>query len=653
MKINSGNKHYIGIDFGTSNSYFCITSEEVLQPNPICFDNETYIETAVLWEKDVVKDFGTRAVKGWGYAAPEEKENWRLSVQFKPDISTSDQAKQAAAAFLKCAAQDMEERKILPRGSSLQKFHVLIGIPAKMLADHKTAMSEILQSAGIHNFKLVEEPVGALLHHIIRHDFQVEDAEKGILIIDFGGGTCDVAFMLRLEVKEKYGDPILGGRLFDDLFYQWFLDQNPGVEDKFESFGDSYFIHWVKCREMKEAFSNTMRRNRDETFRFNIPSFGFLEKATWEEFIHRAKNYKPGKTFLEELKSFGKAYEELTSEESIDLIERFQSAVMSVLKAGKVKIEKVEQIILTGGSCSWPFVREIVSEIFCLEDKDVLASANPRSAIGEGLALLPVIQDQFNKIKDKLKEEQEEKISEILKSVMADIYNFCNIISEEIIQKVFAEAVAPALDSFSKTGGTTEQLNSLIKVKIEDLKPEFEKIIERQKPEIEAEISDRITGILNDWFVSHKVKWRKVDINLSSVDNPDVHMGKLKVPTELEAIVASIVGLITASLLGGGGIALLMSGPIGWMIGLGIGTAGTYFGLKKLTSIIPVPRIIMKNKLTRKVIDISLRRAKSKSKLNMFDYLQEHFEENQGEIKKRIRHFIDDQIRNFDAINTI
>ncbi len=651
--MNSGKKHYIGIDFGTSNSYFCITSEDVFQPNSICFDNETYIETAVLWENDVVKDFGTRAVKGWGYASPEEKENWRLAVQFKPDISSSDRARQDAAAFLKCAAQDMEERNILPRGSSLQKFHVIIGIPAKMLADHKNAMSQIMQSAGIHNFKLVEEPVGALLHHLIRHDVQVEDVGKGILIIDFGGGTCDAAFMLRLEVKEKFGDPVLGGRLFDDLFYQWFLDQNPDAENKFENHGDSYFIHWVKCREMKEAFSNTMRRNRNEPFRFNIPNYGLLDNATWDEFIHRAGNYKPCKSFLEELKNFGKAYEELTSGESIDLIERFRTAVKSVINDGKIKVENVEQIILTGGSSSWPFVREIVSEIFFLENKNLLASANPRAAIGEGLALLPVIQERFNRSKDKLKEEQEEKIFEILNSAMADIHNFCNSISDDIIQKIFAEAVAPAINSFCKTGGTIEQLNYHIKVKIENLKPEFENIIETQKPEIEAEISDRIAGILNDWFLSHDVKWRKVDIDLSSVDNPDVPLGKLKVPTELEAIVASIVGLITASLLGGGGIALLMSGPIGWVIGLGIGTAGTYFGLSKLTSKIHLPKIIMKNKVTRKVMDISLRRAKSKSKSNIFEYLHEHFEENQEEIKKRIRHYIDDQIRDLDAINTI
>ncbi len=646
-------KHYIGIDFGTSNSYFCITPDDVLQPNAICFDNDTSIETAVLWENDEVKDFGTTAVKGWSYASPADKKNWRLSLQFKPDISTSEQSKKDAIAFLKSAAQYMKDRNVLPHANEIYNFNIIIGIPAKMLTGHKNAMLEIMRDAGFNNFKLVEEPVGALLHHIIRHDIHTEDVGKGILVIDFGGGTCDVAFMLRLDVKYKFGDPILGGRLFDDLFYQWFISQNPDLENKFDGPGDSYYLHWVKCREMKETFSNTMRKNKDEIFNFHISNYGNLEQATWNEFIHRAENYTPGKSFLKELKSFGKAYEELTSEKTINLIQRFHVAVESAIKNDKIKIENIDRVVLTGGSSAWPFVREIVSETFFLENKQILESANPRVAIGEGLALLPLIQDRFNAIKYKLKHEQEEKKSEITNSVMADIQDFCDCISNETVEKIFAEAVAPAINSFSKTGGTTEQLNSQIKVKVEDLRPEFEKIIEAQKPEIEAKVSERISDILYDWFESHNIKQHKIDINLSSVDNSKIQFGNINVPMELEFVIASIVGLITASLLGGGGIALLMAGPGGWLIGLGIGTAGTLFGMKKLASKIPIPGIIMKNSLTRKAIDVSLKRAKLKSKKRMLNYLREQFDNNREKINNQIGDFIEDQIKSLDAINSI
>jgi len=652
--MNPDNKHYIGIDFGTSNSYFCITPDNVLQPNPICFDNETSIETAVLWEKETVKDFGTTAVKGWGYAAPDEKKNWRLSLQFKPDISTSETAKKDAVAFFNSIADDMKKRGVLPYGKEIHEFPVIIGIPAKMLDGHKNAMLEIMRSADINDFKLVEEPVGALLHHIIRHDIRTEDVGRGILVIDFGGGTCDVAFMLRLDVKHKSGDPVLGGRLFDDLFYQWFLEQNSDVESKLDDSGDSYFLHWVKCREMKETFSNTMRKRKNETFKFHVPNYGFLDNATWNDFIHRAENYKPSKSFLKELKSFGAAYEELTSLNSINLIQRFRDAIKNIVTNGNVKIENIEQIILTGGSSSWPFVREIVSEIFFLEDDKILESANPRAAIGEGLALLPGTQEKFNRIKNKLEDEKEDKVLEITDRVMADIRDFCSGISDEVIQKIFAEAVIPAINYFSEKGGTTEQLNSAIGASVENLKPEIKKIIESQKPELEAKIAERVIDILNDWFKSHDIKWREFkNISLANVGNPEIKLGEIKTPIELELIVSMIVGLVTASLLGGGGIALLASGPGGWAIGLGLGAVGTFFGMKKMTSKIPVPEFVVKNEFVRKGMDISIKRAKEKSRNKMTNYLIEQFYENQEKIKKQIENFIDDQIKDLDAINSI
>ena len=51
-------------------------------------------------------------------------------------------------------------------------------------------------------------------------------------MVDFGGGTLDVALLDQHGLRDPWGDPTLGGRLFDDLFFQWLLDQNPGKADR-------------------------------------------------------------------------------------------------------------------------------------------------------------------------------------------------------------------------------------------------------------------------------------------------------------------------------------------------------------------------------------------------------------------------------------
>ena len=646
--------HYIGIDFGTSNSYFCITPENILQPNAICFDDNSSIETAVLWENDEIKDFGTSAVKGWGYASPDERKKWRLSLQFKPDIACSEQAKKDAAAFLASAAGNMKERNILPYGRALRDFSVIIGIPAKTLPGYQSAMNDIMREAGINNFKLVEEPIGALVHHLMRNDIRPEDVGKGIVVIDFGGGTCDVAFMLRLEVKHKFGDPILGGRLFDDLFYSWFAEQNSDVVNNLKE-DDKFFLHWVKCREMKEAFSNFMRKNKNDTFKFYVDNLGKFDNATWNEFLHRAENYCPSKEFLYTLENYGEAYKELLSSDKINLIQRFRDAVEDSVTTGKISKSDVKQVVLTGGSSAWPFVKDIVKDVFLLNENNILQSANPRAAIGEGLVLLPGIQNKFNNAIENISAEQDDKVEEITSVVMEEIHTFCKDISNEFVERIFTEAVTPAVNDYIKTGGTIDLLNKKIEAKITEITPQLKNEINIRKPEIEAKIANKIITALDNWFTDNNIKWHKdKNIKLSDVKRAKVPISEmLSFPLEIEIVTATIFALITAGLLGGGGIHLLMSGPVGWIIGFVLGGVGSYFGIKKLASKLPVPAFIMKNKVAEFGIDVILRRAEKESKIKIFNFLLEQFDENRDKIKKHIANIIDNQIKSLDAINSI
>jgi molecular chaperone DnaK (HSP70) len=104
-----------------------------------------------------------------------------------------------------------------------------VGVPSEAHGPFQTRVSQIAKEAGYGEVRLLDEPKGALLHHLWHKDFSPEEARAGILVIDFGGGTCDFAFLQSLQVSHSWGDMELGGRLFDDLFFQWLLEQNPGV----------------------------------------------------------------------------------------------------------------------------------------------------------------------------------------------------------------------------------------------------------------------------------------------------------------------------------------------------------------------------------------------------------------------------------------
>ena len=156
---------------------------------------------------------------------------------------------------------------------------------AKRRAAFRTKLSQIARTAGYGDVRLMDEPKGALLHHLWHKDFSPEEARRGILVIDFGGGTCDFAFLQSLQVSHSWGDMELGGRLFDDLFFQWFLEQNPGALADMEKAGDTYYVHSYLCREVKEFFSLTMARDRFEKVSKSVGRYGSLRGMDWPSFL--------------------------------------------------------------------------------------------------------------------------------------------------------------------------------------------------------------------------------------------------------------------------------------------------------------------------------------------------------------------------------
>jgi hypothetical protein len=649
-------KHHIGIDFGTSSSYFCVIPSSVFKPNPICFDGVEAIDTAVLWEGNGqdkrVRTFGTTAVKEWGFRTPEEKKTCALATQFKPDISVSEEAAQNAAAFLQCAAEYMNSSSVLPRGLPASDFPVVLGFPANALPGHEQKTREIIAHSGFFNVKLVKEPIGALVHHVSREDLPVHETRKGILVIDFGGGTCDVAYLLRLDIRHASGDPLLGGRLFDDLFYQWFCEVNPDAVSKFREAGDSYYIHWVRCREMKEAFSNTMRRSREEKFHFNIPGYGSMQNVTWEMFEERARSYVPSVEFFEQLHSYGQRYSALVGGIPVDLFQRFEDAVKSGVQSGNIPLEHIERIILTGGSSLWPFVREIVCRALQVDDARIIESSNPRGAIGEGLALLPVLQSTFKNSIKKLQAEQAGMSRTILEMVDDCIRRFCNQLCEDISVRIMQEQIIPALDSFRESGGKLSELRSGIESDITKCQPELRTFVTDRAPELSAKIEQIIETELTEWFQSRHIRCPFVGVDVSSPEHSLDSRLISSIMNEITLMISPIIAVIIASICGGGGVALLLEGPWGLVIGAFIALAGVFAG-RKAIELVPLKPGIVKLILNAGTMKYIRWRAEKKLRSSLTRTITEKLDSEREKLADSINTMIQERIDDLSALDAL
>ena len=95
----------------------------------------------------------------------------------------------------------------------------------------------------------------------------------------------------------------------------------------------------------------------------------------------------------------------------------------------------------------------------------------------------------------------------------------------------------------------------------------------------------------------------------------------------LSFITAVIGSIIIATLLGGSGTALLMSGPLGWIIGLVIGAIVTFVGKEAAMDTIKdanVWNILREMMTSEETVRKNWRRTKSELRRQIFDALQEN-----------------------------
>lgn len=664
-------KHYVGIDFGTSNSYCCLTTEGFISAAPVVFDGRSSISTSVLWHvlpdgNETLVAFGDQAVEEWGLRSPAERRNYRISTMFKPDIGQSETARKDARAFLSALLQGVRQEKLLPPASSSQ-VSVIMGTPAVKPDGFEARLNEITASLDIADIRTVPEPVGALITHVaMRHDLSPGDARSGVLVIDFGGGTCDVAYMLRLDVKTAWGDPFLGGRLFDDLFYQWFLETNPHAEQRIRKSQDEYYIHWIVCREMKERFSITMNRNRNAEFSHHVhvadTYYGGLNNVTWEEFISRARSYTPGRQMAEILADTEtKPWRKKTG--SCDLIEWFETVISHGMQTHRLQSREIRFVILTGGSSGWPFVKDIVTDSFRIQSDRLFFSANPMTAVGEGIALLPVIQGLHAQARVRIRHERDEKIRQIIERIDRLADTFAEDIAGEIVERIVNDDMRRVLSDFSRNGGSLEDLKQRISETVNRHNEACTRIIRRHEADILAAVNLEVVDVLDQWFKENGMRnWSSDRHYLEELGVRGPDGSGLRIDDPLFDLIQNIGHLImmsgVGSVMGGAGVALLLPGLPGLVVGAVIGVVFSMIGFRVFKDPIQktVDRILLPSWAASMLfsdsrLDKMVRKLRNQLHRDITIHAQDVFDEKLNEVQPAIETLVDAVIEDLTALD--
>lgn len=236
----------------------------------------------------------------------------------------------------------------------------VITVPAYFNDAQRQATKDAGKIAGLDVKRIINEPTAASLAFGFNKE---QKQDKTIAVYDLGGGTFDISILELgdgvFEVKSTNGDTHLGGDDWDRAIINWLIKEFKN-DSGIDLSGDP-----MAMQRLREAAENAkIQLSAQTTTDINLP------------FITADAS---GAKHLQKTLSRAQ-FEQMTD----DLFERTKEPCRKALADADISADKIDEILLVGGSSRMPKVQEIVKQIF---GKEGSKGVNPDEAVAIGAAI--------------------------------------------------------------------------------------------------------------------------------------------------------------------------------------------------------------------------------------------------------------------------
>ena len=236
----------------------------------------------------------------------------------------------------------------------------VITVPAYFNDAQRQATKDAGKIAGLDVKRIINEPTAASLAFGFDKD---QKQEKTIAVYDLGGGTFDISILELgdgvFEVKSTNGDTHLGGDDWDRAIINWLIK-----EFKTDS-GIDLSADAMAMQRLREAAENAKIQLSSQTSTdINLPFI--TADATGPKHLQKTLTRAQ--------------FEQMTD----DLFERTKEPCLKALKDAEISADKIDEVLLVGGSSRMPKVQEVVKAIF---GKEGSKAVNPDEAVAVGAAI--------------------------------------------------------------------------------------------------------------------------------------------------------------------------------------------------------------------------------------------------------------------------
>ncbi|KAI9276431.1 heat shock 70 kDa protein, partial [Sporodiniella umbellata] len=234
--------------------------------------------------------------------------------------------------------------------------HAVVTVPAYFNDAQRQATKDAGKIAGLEILRIINEPTAAA----IAYGLDKTGGEKNVLVYDLGGGTFDVSLLSIedgiFEVLATAGDTHLGGEDFDSRVIDHFVKL-------WKKKNDEDVTKDLKAMSKLKREAENAKRALSSQMSVRIEIESFLNGKDFSETLTRAK------------------FEELNN----DLFRKTLKPVEQVLKDAGLTKDKVDDIVLVGGSTRIPKVQKLLQDFF--NGKKPSKGINPDEAVAYGAAV--------------------------------------------------------------------------------------------------------------------------------------------------------------------------------------------------------------------------------------------------------------------------
>ena len=237
--------------------------------------------------------------------------------------------------------------------------NAVITVPAYFSDAERQATKEAGEIAGLTVDRIINEPTAAAL----AYGLDKGGEEQTVLVFDLGGGTFDVSLLDIsegvFEVKATKGDNRLGGDDWDQRIVDWLVTQfknKNGIDlskDKMAS---------QRLQEAAERAKIELSSSQETSINLPYITAGAQGPLHLEEKLTRSE------------------FQRMTQ----DLLDRCKAPFHAVIKDANTSVDKIDQVILVGGSTRMPAVADLVKE---LSGKEPHKGVNPDEVVALGASL--------------------------------------------------------------------------------------------------------------------------------------------------------------------------------------------------------------------------------------------------------------------------